>query len=690
MTHHRVRRQSLALAAAGGLVAAALGLGPATPASAAGLPLEPGELVVSTFGNLFDLPVDKVDPQSGDRSRIANGLPERSNKVTSDQSGNVFVSLRDSSILRIDRFTGAQRRIVVAGQGIFVQDMVVDGSGQLIVVGQTATGPGLFSVDPNSGIPTLLVQNQVFGKITSGLALESDGDLLIADAGNRQIVRVDGSTHTASKLATFSAGTELGSLIVADTGEILVRANLSDTAHTPALVRVDPLTGLKQVLFKDSAHLRTNTGMARNEEGTIYLTERGLEDRTKSHVLVMSAPFKSVTILDRSGDSDSLDVTVAGHRQVPPVPNPVGVADRFTLEQPIGQFESPRSVLSNDLNLAGTPMTAEKVTEVSHGFTSFFSDGRFFYFPTSGFSGTDTLTYRVRAGNRLSAPTTVTFTVLPPQAPVAKDDFFLTPFGKTLIFEPDLGPLLNDSDPQGDPVSARVITQAQHGLASFDSDNTMAYLPAANFSGTDSFTYQLTDGKHKSNIATVTITVGNPPPANKAPSIAVSTGGSINSAGTGATVKLTISDPETGANLLGLAASSSNTGLLPSSGLVFGGTANARTLTVTPKAGAIGTATVTVTVTDGGGLKKSLPVTVKVDDGGDHTLAGTEGTDVLFGAGGKDTLSGAGGIDLLSGAAGDDTMTGGAGADVFRGGTGINKVTDLKTAEGDSATEVTP
>ena len=31
-----------------------------------------------------------------------------------------------------------------------------------------------------------------------------------------------------------------------------------------------------------------------------------------------------------------------------------------------------------------------------------------------------------------------------------------------------------------------------------------------------------------------------------------------------------------------------------------------------------------------------------------------------------------------------------AGADVFRGGTGINKVTDLKTTEGDSATEITP
>ena len=46
-----------------------------------------------------------------------------------------------------------------------------------------------------------------------------------------------------------------------------------------------------------------------------------------------------------------------------------------------------------------------------------------------------------------------------------------------------------------------------HGTLSLQPDGTFSYLPAANFSGTDTFTYRASDGSAVSNVATVTLHV---------------------------------------------------------------------------------------------------------------------------------------------------------------------------------------
>ncbi len=61
----------------------------------------------------------------------------------------------------------------------------------------------------------------------------------------------------------------------------------------------------------------------------------------------------------------------------------------------------------------------------------------------------------------------------------------------------------------------------------------------------------------------------------------------------------------TSVSVLTLAAASSNTTLVPTANIVFGGSGAARTVTVSPAAGIIGTASITLTVTDGGGLQAS-------------------------------------------------------------------------------------
>jgi VCBS repeat-containing protein len=76
---------------------------------------------------------------------------------------------------------------------------------------------------------------------------------------------------------------------------------------------------------------------------------------------------------------------------------------------------------------------------------------------------------------------------------------------------------LNDSDADGDALTATLVSGTSNGSLAFNADGTFTYQPAANFSGSDTFTYKLNDGQADSNVATVTITITS---VNDAPTAA--------------------------------------------------------------------------------------------------------------------------------------------------------------------------
>src|SRR5918993_1070735 len=92
------------------------------------------------------------------------------------------------------------------------------------------------------------------------------------------------------------------------------------------------------------------------------------------------------------------------------------------------------------------------------------------------------------------------------QAPVAAGDAFSTA-EDTVLTVAAPGVLGNDADPDGDPVTAVVVTGPSHGSLTLNADGSFSYTPAADFAGSDSFNYRATDGSLNSNPVTVTITV---------------------------------------------------------------------------------------------------------------------------------------------------------------------------------------
>ena len=68
------------------------------------------------------------------------------------------------------------------------------------------------------------------------------------------------------------------------------------------------------------------------------------------------------------------------------------------------------------------------------------------------------------------------------------------------------GVLVGDTDPAGLPLTAQLVSGPTNGSLVLNADGSFTYTKGPNFSGLDSFTYQVTDGASTSGVATVQIT----------------------------------------------------------------------------------------------------------------------------------------------------------------------------------------
>ena len=66
---------------------------------------------------------------------------------------------------------------------------------------------------------------------------------------------------------------------------------------------------------------------------------------------------------------------------------------------------------------------------------------------------------------------------------------------------------LTASDPDGDALQYSLASEPSNGTLSINSDGSFSYMPALEFTGTDQFTFSVSDGKNMSVSASVNITV---------------------------------------------------------------------------------------------------------------------------------------------------------------------------------------
>jgi VCBS repeat-containing protein len=222
------------------------------------------------------------------------------------------------------------------------------------------------------------------------------------------------------------------------------------------------------------------------------------------------------TVSDGNGGTATAKVDVT----VNPVnDNPVAADDAKSTDEDTTLTFPSSDLKSNDSDVDGDALSVTNVGAASHGTTNLANDGTVTYTPAANYNGPDSFTYTVSDGNGGSATAKVDLTVnAVNDAPVANDDTAETAEDTALN---NINVLGNDTDVEGDQLIVSSVGAAAHGTASLD-NGVVSYTPAANYNGSDSFSYTVSDGNGGTEQGTVNVNVT---PVNDNPAAAADTYG---------------------------------------------------------------------------------------------------------------------------------------------------------------------
>lgn len=292
----------------------------------------------------------------------------------------------------------------------------------------------------------------------------------------------DSFTYKAKDAAGLYSAATTVSLTVTPVNDVPVA--LDDSASTDEEVAVD-ISVLGNDSDVDSSSL-TVTGAGDGAHGTTAYDANSVV-YTPAPDFFGSDSF-TYTVGDGDGGTDQATVTVT-------VSNvndaPVAADDSASTDEDTPLTVAVPGVLANDGDVDGDGLTASVVDGPGHASAfSLDADGSYSYSPVANWFGTDSFTYRASDGGATSGVATVTITVAPVNdAPVADDE--------TLTLAEDaqgtVAVLVGDTDVEGDTLAVTGKTDGANGTVAINADGTLTYTPAADFSGTDSFTYTVCD-----------------------------------------------------------------------------------------------------------------------------------------------------------------------------------------------------
>ncbi|MEN8258461.1 MAG: Ig-like domain-containing protein, partial [Thermodesulfobacteriota bacterium] len=213
--------------------------------------------------------------------------------------------------------------------------------------------------------------------------------------------------------------------------------------------------------------------------------------------------------------SDNADVTAdnlkAGIGSPPPFPKqntpPVAQNTSFTTQE---DSTAKGTFVVSDLD--GDPLTTSIVTNGTLGNATITNSltGTYSYTPDPDVSGTDSFTYKANDGTADSNVSTITITITPlNDQPLAANDTVSTIENNAVI----ISVLANDRDIDADKLTINATTMGANGSVT-NNTISLTYTPNANWYGTDTFSYTISDGNGGMDTATVTVNVSpvNDPP----------------------------------------------------------------------------------------------------------------------------------------------------------------------------------
>ncbi|MFJ5143984.1 Ig-like domain-containing protein [Curtobacterium sp. NPDC088465] len=282
-------------------------------------------------------------------------------------------------------------------------------------------------------------------------------------------------TDASGQTATATVTVLVGNVATADHG----------TTTTNGTLRVSAASG---VLTDDSGAGLWAKIDRQPEHGTVELRKDG------SYVYTPAAGFSGTdtftyTAVDAEGSTSTGLVTITV--------TPVATDDRTSTAAGTPVTAVDPGVLGND---HGSALRVVSAGTARHGTVRIAGAGTFVYTPDQGFSGVDSVTYRDHDLEGQAADATVWITV----GIDAVDDSARTVAGTPVARDARHGLLGND---RGTGLTAALDRKPAHGTVSVQRDGSYLYEAADGFTGTDRFTYTVTDASGQTTTATAVMTV---------------------------------------------------------------------------------------------------------------------------------------------------------------------------------------
>ncbi len=156
---------------------------------------------------------------------------------------------------------------------------------------------------------------------------------------------------------------------------------------------------------------------------------------------------------------------------------------------------------------------------------------QFYFSPNTGFVGTQTFKYTVSDGSltdeglvTINIASGNTVPVVANESYVMLEDGTLTTTDATgtvtLANTNDNGVLANDTDADGDLLTAVLLVGPANGTVTLLADGRFTYVPNANFNGIDAFSYRVLDNRGGAATGVASITINN---TNDAPTVNAAT-----------------------------------------------------------------------------------------------------------------------------------------------------------------------
>lgn len=374
--------------------------------------------------------------------------------------------------------TGIDQPLNISGPGVLAND--VSGSGQAMTAA-LFSGPAHGTLTFNTDGSFLYTPATGFNGQDSFVYTANDGftnSLLAA-------VTIDVSEGTAPVSADdwYSLSEDQTLLMPAVTGLL---ANDSSAADATVEIVSGPASGVLE---------------AQPDGGFVYTPEANYSGE-------VTFTYRATNAMG-VGNEATVTLSIAEVNDVP-----VATNDSFSVDedQPL---TVTTSVMSNDFDVEGSPLTASLASQPMHGTVTFNPDGTFSYQAEANYNGIDGFSYWINDGADNSEVATVTISVNPVNdLPTAGNDEFTVAEDAVLHVDAANGVLSNDSDIDGDTLTATIVAQPEHGTVTLNADGSFVYTPAADYNGVDGFSYLADDGLGNSNVASVTINVTpvNDPP----------------------------------------------------------------------------------------------------------------------------------------------------------------------------------